>query len=627
MFQIEQKKLKDRNDAAALLLEMVRPLKPMFSPGCAWLHVGNTAAHYGEKAARMEGFARVLWGLGALWGGGDKRLSPDLKKESEEWLAIYQAGLIHGTDPDHEEYWGSLNDYDQKMVEMASLAVAISLSPDKFWEPLTKDQKSHLYQWLNQINEKKVHPNNWRFFRILVNMTFCRLELPWSEACMEDDFNVIEGCYTREGWYYDGNPGQVDYYIPFAIQFYALIYAGFMEKNEPELSAKLKERAQEFSKTFIYWFGNDGNEIPFGRSLTYRFAHGAYFSAMGFAGMEGPGYGIMKNLALRNLETWMARPIFEPSGVLSIGYGYPNLYMSERYNAPGSPYWGFKTFFMLALPDDHPFWTSEPEAYPFDKLKVLSEPHMLVTHDEKDHVMAFVTGQHSKNHGYCQQKYEKFVYSNQFGFSVPRGHGLEEGAFDNTLAISLAGYEHYQMRYGTKEFRVYDDRLYMKYEIMPRVMVETTILPLAPWHVRIHRIHTEEAIDVADGGFAIEAEKCFHVVSGADSGKYEPAMVEHKPDSTAAVFPWGVSAAVGYTGGSSALVTAYPNTNLLYNLTVIPTVKTALEPGDHLVVTAFLGDRSELAKDWLDKRPKILLEEDKVTIGFQEQVKVWLKEL
>ena len=50
--------------------------------------------------------------------------------------------------------------------------------------------------------------------------------------------------------------------------------------------------------------------------------------------------------------------------MLTIGYGYPQQYMAEQYNAPGSPYWGLKVFLLLALPDDHPFWTAEAPRCP-----------------------------------------------------------------------------------------------------------------------------------------------------------------------------------------------------------------------------------------------------------------------
>ena len=46
------------------------------------------------------------------------------------------------------------------------------------------------------------------------------------------------------------------------------------------------------------------------------------------------------------------------------------------------------------------------------------------------------------------------------GFSVSRGHRLQDGAFDNTLAASLAGDEHYQMKYGTNHFRVTEQAVF-----------------------------------------------------------------------------------------------------------------------------------------------------------------------
>lgn len=68
---------------------------------------------------------------------------------------------------------------------------------------------------------------------------------------MEADFEIIDNCYTSDGWYYDGNPGQVDYYIPFAMHFYGLLYAGLMEKVDPDRALTLKKRGAEFIKDYI----------------------------------------------------------------------------------------------------------------------------------------------------------------------------------------------------------------------------------------------------------------------------------------------------------------------------------------------------------------------------------------
>ena len=111
--QWKNRKIQSRADAAELFLEMIRPLKKYYSDGKGWLHVGNTGVHYGEKAARMEGFSRILWGLGPLWSRESPNLAPDLKSEIEEWKKHYLTGLIHGTNPQYSEYWGDL---DRKSV-------------------------------------------------------------------------------------------------------------------------------------------------------------------------------------------------------------------------------------------------------------------------------------------------------------------------------------------------------------------------------------------------------------------------------------------------------------------------------------------------------------------------------
>lgn len=609
--------MNSRNDMVQLFLDFIRPLKAFYSPKRAFLHVGNTGAHYGEKSARMEGWARVLWGLGPLWSADNSGLPAEQQEEIREWLVLYRTGIIHGTDPGDSEYWADIFDYDQKMVEVAALVFSITVNRGELWDTLTDGQKDNLYRWLRQMNDYDMPKNNWRYFRILTNMTFRLLGLEWREDRMEEDFALIEGSYTGDGWYYDGNPGQVDYYVAFAIHYYGLIYAQHMEALEPERCRILKERSTKFFDDFVYWFANNGEEIPFGRSLTYRFAHSGLFGAMAYARLD-VDYGVLKNLVLRNIEVWMQRPIFDNTGILSIGYGYPNLLMSESYNGCGSPYWCNKAFIVLGLNEDHPFWTAEPKVYPYEPVKYLKHPHMIVTHDDNDHVLAYVTGQHlGLDHGRGAEKYEKFVYSNQFGFSVSRGTSLEQGAFDNTLAFSVKGENRYCMRYGQTDFSSDEEKLSAKYSPLTGVEVISTVVPCSPWHVRIHQITNCVPVTAADGGFSIARERCFEVTEGAGTGRLESENIEITEASAFVRAPWGVSGIVTETEGTTKLVTPFPNTNLFYNLTVIPTVTAELEPGSHLLITSVFADRSASAGEMAGQKPFVSVEEGSVTIAYR----------
>lgn len=615
--------LKNRRDAVELFLRTIRPLKPFYSEHHAFLHVGNTGVHYGEKSARMEGFARIMWGLGPLWSADNTGLPGELQTEIAEWLGLYKDGLVHGTTPEDEEYWADIFDCDQKMVEVAAIVFSIAINQKALWEDFSDTERENLYRWLNQINDNDMPKNNWRYFRILTNMTFRLLGLAWNEERMKEDFGLIESFYIGDGWYFDGQPTQIDYYVAFAIHYYGLIYAKLMEEVDPEKSRVLKERSKLFFPDFVYWFANNGEEIPFGRSLTYRYAHSSTFAAMAYAELD-VDYGVLKNLVLRNLESWMKRPIFDNAGVLTIGYGYPNIFMSENYNGCGSPYWCNKVFLILGLNEDHRFWTAEEKEYPYEKRKLLKQARMLITHDENHHVLAYVTGQHcGAELGQDLPKYEKFVYSNQFGISVPRGTTLQQGAFDDVLVFSREGENRYCMRNGFTDYDIDEKCLSVSYSPMKGVKVKSRIVPYMNWHVRIHQIETEEAIDIADGGFALPQERCYRLTPGRETGRFKAEDVHRKEHMLTADFPWGSSAIVSETGQDTELIVPFSNTNLFYNLTVIPTVQACLKPGKHLIVTSTAADFHQTGEELLTGKPTVKITEHEVVVaGEGEEIRI-----
>ncbi|MER2891238.1 DUF2264 domain-containing protein, partial [Escherichia coli] len=96
---------------------------------------------------------------------------------------------------------------------------------------------------------------------------------------LENHFAAMEHYYLGDGWYSDGPGRPRDYYISMGFHFYGLIYAKLMADVDPTRCATLRDRAARFSSDFIHFFAEDGSAIPFGRSLTYRFAEAAFWSA------------------------------------------------------------------------------------------------------------------------------------------------------------------------------------------------------------------------------------------------------------------------------------------------------------------------------------------------------------
>lgn len=563
--------LRTKADLELAFHQLTDPLLPYYSSGKARLHLGVTGSSYAPEVAQLEGFSRVMWGLTPLLAGGG--LHNDL-------LSICLEGITNGTDPEHEEYWGKVTDYDQRLVEMASLGFALALVPEQIWQKLAPQAQSNLYNWLSQINEHPVYDCNWLFFHVLVNMGFYKLGLPYNKEQMEANLNRIEQFYIDEGWYADGIGGHSDYYVPFAIQYYALLYAKLMYEEDKERAIRFKERAAQFAKQFIHWFAEDGSAIPYGRSMAYRFSQAAFWGALAYADVDTFPHGVVKGIFLRHLRWWFKQPIFTSDGVMTIGYTYPNLIMAENYNAPSSVYWAMKAFLPLALPDEHSFWQAEELPLPeLTAISIQKAPHFIIARQsETGHVTAFNTGHLTTNeHTHTSAKYEKFAYSTFFGFSVPRSEwGLSQGAFDNMLALSECD-NIYRVRRSNEQTSIGNGIIISKWKPWSDVEITTYLIAGLPWHLRIHSIVTERELDAAEGGFALPIDATLN-------------WIEQK-DAVAGIGGTAASGIASIRGFSEAeLVGAQSNTNLIHPRTVIPTLRAKLAKGKHVLVSAIYGE-------------------------------------
>lgn len=563
--------LKTRDDLKKAVRDICKPLKPHFSAKKAYLNLGATSAAYPDETAMIESFSRPLWALAPLFTDG----------EDDDWAQIYREGFIAGTDPESDEYWGEAGHYDQKLVEMAAMGLALILAPEKIWEPLSDKQKDNLYNWLNLVNYRKAWECNWVLFAVIVNLGFKRVGRDYNSEVVRTAFDTVEKFYLGNGWYQDGVNAHTDYYLPFAIYFYSLIYAKQMEKEDTEFCIEIKNRANQFAKHFIYWFSPDGSAIPHGRSMTYRFAQCAFWSAYAYADVDGFAPGVVKGIILRNLRSWFSRPIFDKAGLLTIGHGYPSLIMTEGYNAPGSPYWALKSFLVLALPESHPFWTSEELPLPdLNAVHSMPECHMIAARNG-NHAVLFNAGYPYTNcHTHCGAKYEKFAYSNLHGFSAPKSEwGLGQGAFDSALAISERD-NSYRVKRLCDEYKVFDEYIYTKWSPWKDVVVESYVTATLPWSVRIHKISTARDIDASDGGFSFDRS----------------LPTEWKRDDKEA---YGVQNNL-VTGvcaisdnGKCDIIGTESNTNLLFSRAAIPSVRYTLDKGEHTIVTGVYSSDKE----------------------------------
>lgn len=581
--------LSTRQDVAAELNTMLGAVDKQFPAGSSRFSLGDTCAHYATDVAQMEGLSRVLWGLFPLMAAGDTTPFSDK----------YIAAIKQGTDPQSAGYWGETEPYDQRLVEMAVYGLGLSLLQDKLTELFTEREVMNLHAWLNQITDAQMPDSNWNYFAIMVQLGFKRAGLPYDQQAIDRRFAMMDAYYLGDGWYSDGPGRPKDYYISMAFHFYGLIYATL--SDDEERATVLRERSRQFAEDFIYMSAADGASIPFGRSLTYRFAMVAFWSAVAFSGLEVFTPGIVKGIILRHLRWWQRQPIRDRDGILTLGFAYPNLAMCEDYNSPGSPYWALKTYLILALPEEHPFWQAQEQPLPvLAEKRVIAHAQQILMHGEdSQHVTMLTAGQlELNNYVNTDAKYTKFAYSSRFGFTIERGrYGLKHAACDSMLLLS-DGDNYYRGRRQCAEVRVDENAIFSRWSPWQDVHIDTWLVPFGEWHVRLHRVNSARTLQAVEGGFAVmktqqqlTARGCY---LSADNGSSVIAdlspVIRRQPD---------------------AVVTP-PNSSIMFaECAAIPVLTTTLPQGESWLCCAVMasGDADKIAEI-----PQLQINTDRVVI-------------
>jgi hypothetical protein len=464
-------------------------------------------------------------------------------------------------DPEHEWYIGPPGDRNQRLVESAAVGHALMLAPQQLWAPLQERDRVNLGNWLAGAAAAEPVDNNWHFFPVLAGRGLDAVGFPRRDRD-EEHLARLDTFYVDHGWYQDGETDRYDYYNPFGFHFYnALLGRG--------------QHAAEFARGFRYWFAADGSAVPFGRSLSYRLAQGSFWGALAYAGLEALPWAEIRGLAQRHLRWWWRQPILDGDGLLSVGYRYPNGGVVEQYMGGGSPYWGTKFFLPLALGDDHPFWTAEPEGAG-DGTAIM--PRGLAQR-HGGHVVLYNVQAWAEWARGGEAKYAKFAYSTRAGFSVAVGdRSLEHGAFDSVLALSDDGGTRWRAREEVEEWRLEHDVLRSCWRPWPDVEVVTWLIPRGEWHLRIHRIRSGRKLRSAEGAF------CQPWLTPG------PDLREGNARTGRASF---ANCAILDIDGDrkGRLVRPIAGTNVLHGRTVLPTLLGVHGPGEHVLTCAvYLGN-------------------------------------
>ncbi|NUR48692.1 MAG: DUF2264 domain-containing protein [Hamadaea sp.] len=523
------------------------------------------ATNHDSGATWFELVARPLWGLAAAAAGG--------LRADAQWDEL-RGSLTAAVDPAHPWYIGPPPDLDQRIVESAAVGYALAVAPHEVWDPLTGPQRDHLRDWLSAAANATPVDNNWHFFPVLAATGLRAVGVPVDEARVTAHLDRLEEFAVADGWYADGPglPGRSaprDYYVPFGFHFYGLLLAS-LGAVDAGRAARFRARAVEFAQQFQHWFADDGAGVPFGRSLGYRFAQGSFWPLLAAADVPALPWDRVRGLAERHLDWWWRQPAAAEDGGLTVGYAYPNTGVVEQYLAGGSPYWGTKFFAGLAAPAGHPFWTATPATPAPASVSVQPAPTMVLAKDAAGDVVT-LNGQHAPlwNARGGAAKYAKFAYSTLAGISVPTGGAdLEDSALDSALGLSDDGV-HWRTR-STGESSLDGSAVVIRWEPYADVVVETRLSFDGDAHLREHRIVTGRTLYVAEGGFCVP---------------WLPSSTSSAGDGIAAADGGGIAGAIRSDdpGRVGEIVHPMPGSHLYFPRTVLPTLRSELAPGEHVL--------------------------------------------
>lgn len=534
-------------------------------------YLGQSGGSYLQEIRQLESILRPFWGIiPACNGSIDKLKGFDAIKKFQK--CVEERTLPHVSTENR-----------QIAVEAGVLGYAIGQFGEVFLQLFSKAGRVYLIEWLNQLNQIEFPAGNWYFFLILINGALKELDLPYSEERLAFAKEGIESFYLGDGWYSDGENQQRDYYVAFAFHFYGLLYSRFSSDPQGQLYAK---RAVIFANDFKHWFDPQGRSLPFGRSLTYRFAHISFWSALVVSGAYQKtdlSLGEIKGIIGRNLRFWQQQPIQLPKEKnLSIGYGYNQLILSEDYNAPASPMWAFKAFLLLELPSDDLFWSVFEEDLPIKAQTV--QPHAGFHFTQNaEQTIALSNLQYCKNQKMYHQseKYTKFAYSTYFGFNLTRdSQNIESFAIDSTLAFSMKGHNQYQSRQTISASKVFPTYSWSRWSVWNELQVETYLVPIdGATHLRIHVIDTPYTVEAVEGGFPLF--------------DWNPKYDQPKIDAFSSYLEnrFGFSLIKDLSKSRQPdVVNQGPNTNIYSaEKNGIPILKTELAQGRHTLVTLVAG--------------------------------------
>jgi len=346
--------------------------------------------------------------------------------------APFIKAIIRGTDPNDESFWGDPKPNDQVG---SAFALGAYLNPAVFWDPISQSHKKNILSYLQKQVFNQTYDNNHYFFHMVPVALLEKYGYDANKEHLTQMFERLLGWYRGDGWFIDGNNGGFDYYNLWGFQLFFQVLDRFDAKWHDQFGGKINKLSTRFFETLPYLFGRDGGPIPWGRSLSYRFAG---ISSVAWAELNGnctlpPGQA--RRIASGELKYFWEHGSLDENNLLNIGYWGANASMAESYLSPGDPYWATHGLACLLIPEGDPFWTAIEEPIPADsaggKISLPGAQFAIRVSTLDGEARLFPVGQpftHGREKWKTGEKYDQYAYSSFLGFCVNGERGADIGA-------------------------------------------------------------------------------------------------------------------------------------------------------------------------------------------------------
>ena len=452
-------------------------------------------------------------------------------------------------------------------------------SPGLLWPHLPEGAQDALVKMAGlSLDHFTLSINNWNLFPILIQLGLKRLGLPWDRAAVDSLWLELELMYKGEGWYADGYHRQFDYYVAWEMHAFGLVAANWLADERPDLWERACHRAVRFAQSYELYFDDIGRHIPYGRSLSYRYAAATFWGVAAWLGVPGLSQANLIQKTHANLTAVALNS--EGMSVTDLGFTYHQQLLPEPYIATGSAL-GSNAFQVLAIPADSSAWLGDPNPQLFSKeaYRIEAVPNLILsrTHGGRQAVLYNQGSMHPFDFGNHPAKYGKFAYSSHFGFN------LASPAFpslDNMISFSWDGVFwshrfHFQPLPPQGGWIVSRHRPFRE---SSEVDVVTALIVKDCWHVRVHRVLSSgEDLFVREAGFPLDTAARGEAET---SGQYGNVLAWIRGSN-------GVSGVYGLRGSWEAESSGiFPNLNTYSRYSMVPLLKCRISAKEDILAVA-----------------------------------------